>query len=169
MLLQNAKLAKKLDSKQISRLTCVVGDDDQLTESRVRFDFSSCKEKIKLEFVRLRRARRVGQTYITSIWTTLMGIFSSISLIRTCRPHLCLTNGPAISVVIALAIRCLELTTRDTNYKCEIIYIESFCRVKTLSLTGRIIYHLRLADRFFVQWPSLAKRYPRCSYEGIMV
>ena len=41
---------------------------------------------------------------------------------------------------------------------------ESWCRVESLSLTGRIMYWV--AHRFVVHWPELARRYPRAEYLG---
>ena len=46
----------------------------------------------------------------------------------------------------------------------EVAFVESFCRVESLSLTGRIMYWV--AHRFFVHWPELARRYPRAEYLG---
>jgi beta-1,4-N-acetylglucosaminyltransferase len=40
--------------------------------------------------------------------------------------------------------------------RTRITFVESVCRVKTLSLTGRLVYPL--VDRFFVQWPELHER-----------
>jgi len=48
----------------------------------------------------------------------------------------------------------------------KIIFVESICRTRTLSLTGKIVYHLRLADTLFVQWPELQASYPRATYSG---
>ncbi len=48
----------------------------------------------------------------------------------------------------------------------RVVYVESIARVYRLSLTGKILYHLRLADSFFVQWPDLRTTYPRCCYKG---
>lgn len=45
--------------------------------------------------------------------------------------------------------------------------MESFARVTALSLSGRIL--IWIADRFLVQWPELAKRYPKVEYVGILV
>ncbi|OEL36810.1 hypothetical protein BAE44_0002171, partial [Dichanthelium oligosanthes] len=36
----------------------------------------------------------------------------------------------------------------------SIFYIESIARVKKLSLSGLLLYKLRIADQFFVQWPQ---------------
>jgi UDP-N-acetylglucosamine:LPS N-acetylglucosamine transferase len=40
------------------------------------------------------------------------------------------------------------------------ICIESITRVDRLSNTGKLVYHLRLASTFLVQWPNLRNDYP---------
>lgn len=42
---------------------------------------------------------------------------------------------------------------------CRVVFVESFCRVAHLSLSGRLVYHI--ADEFVVHWPELARQYPR--------
>lgn len=51
-------------------------------------------------------------------------------------------------------------------FDCRVIYVESIARVRKLSLSGTILYHTRMADTFFVQWPELQARFPRSSYAG---
>ncbi len=46
----------------------------------------------------------------------------------------------------------------------RIIYIESFARVDTASLTGKLMY--RIADLFIVQWEELLRIYPKAIYGG---
>jgi len=46
-----------------------------------------------------------------------------------------------------------------------IIYVESFTRVKALSLSGKLIRPL--VDRFIVQWPALQKGKSEC--HGVLV
>lgn len=169
MLIQNAKISKKLDRGEVNRLICVVSDDDRLIQKKINREFEKCRQKHKVETVKLRRGRRVGQSYLTSIWTFLISIIHSINIVRTRKPKLCLTNGPAISVTVSLAIRCLQVLSLGFCYKCNIFYIESFCRTRTLSLSGKLIYHLRLANEFYVQWPILHSLYPRTQYKGILV
>ena len=48
----------------------------------------------------------------------------------------------------------------------RIVFVESIARVDSLSLTGRILYQLRLADALFVQWPKLQRDHPRTLYHG---
>jgi UDP-N-acetylglucosamine:LPS N-acetylglucosamine transferase len=46
----------------------------------------------------------------------------------------------------------------------KIIYIESFARVYSLSVTGRLVY--LFADVFVVQWKQLLKNHPKAVYCG---
>ena len=49
-------------------------------------------------------------------------------------------------------------------YNPIIVFIESFCRVKKLSLTGTLLYHI--SDIFLVQWKQLANIYKKSRYIG---
>ena len=61
-------------------------------------------------------------------------------------------------VAVAFLLHVLGL------HRPVLVFVESFCRVKSLSLSGRLLY--LLVDRFVVQWPQLAERYPRAEYLG---
>lgn len=171
MLIQNAKLRKKLDSDCIDKLTFLISEDDSLICDKIDSEFSNLKNTSisKLKKISMKRARRVGQSYVTAVWTFLISFLQSINIVLKHRPSFCLTNGPAISVTILLAIRCLQILTCGFYYKCYIIYIESFCRTKSLSFSGKLIYHLRLANKFYVQWPDLCVLYPSAIYKGLLV
>lgn len=110
------------------------------------------------------RSREVGQSYFSSIFTTLYSFIDGIKVIRKYKPELLLVNGPGVSISIAYMILIF-------NYlgllNCHIIFIESFCRVQSLSLSGMLM--LPIADRFIVQWEELTKKYPRCEYLGILL
>lgn len=88
-------------------------------------------------------------------------------------PDAILTNGPATAVCVILAARLLRLYNyargffslksasqggclTPTDYQLRTIFIESWARVTTLSLSGKIL--LPFADRFLVQWPALEGR-----------
>lgn len=75
-----------------------------------------------------------------------------------------LCNGPGTCVPLCVAALLLGLFGMK---KVVIVYVESVCRVQTLSLTGKILYWL--ADYFFVQWPSLRDKYPKSIYLGRIV
>lgn len=46
----------------------------------------------------------------------------------------------------------------------KLLYIESFAKVTTPTLSGKLLY--RYADRFYVQWESMLKIYPKAIYLG---
>lgn len=168
MLLRNARVSDKLldeANSSISQLVCLISDDDSFTEEKLNKAFRPSDNKTT--FIRVRRPRAIKQSYLTSVLTVLSTLWTCIGVIRRTKPALCLTNGPGISVTCAIAIRVIQLF--DWTYKCHILYVESFCRTRTLSLTGKIIHSLRLADDMYVQWPDVARKYPRLKYEGILV
>lgn len=48
--------------------------------------------------------------------------------------------------------------------KKKVIFIESFAKIDTPTLTGKFVY--KFADAFVVQWESLLKVYPKALYFG---
>eukprot|EP01060_Flectonema_neradi_P007349 TRINITY_DN15108_c0_g1_i1.p1 TRINITY_DN15108_c0_g1~~TRINITY_DN15108_c0_g1_i1.p1 ORF type:complete len:374 (+),score=58.45 TRINITY_DN15108_c0_g1_i1:94-1215(+) len=106
------------------------------------------------------RAREVGQSYITSVATTLIAFVSSVKVVMSVRPDIILTNGPGTCIPIIVAGYIL----RFIGYRCSIMYSESLACVSHLSVSGRLAYYL--ADCFLVQWASLRTHYPRSIYAG---
>jgi beta-1,4-N-acetylglucosaminyltransferase len=45
--------------------------------------------------------------------------------------------------------------------------MECFTRIETLSGTGKVVY--RFSDLFLVQWPELAAKHEKASYEGRLI
>lgn len=75
-----------------------------------------------------------------------------------------LCNGPGTCVPLCAAGLLLGILGLK---RVVLVYVESICRVETLSLSGKILYHL--ADYFFVQWSSLKTKYPKAIYMGRVV
>lgn len=48
----------------------------------------------------------------------------------------------------------------------KIVYIESFARVSSKSLAGKLIYPI--SDLFIVQWKEMLKYYPKAKYFGMI-
>ena len=46
----------------------------------------------------------------------------------------------------------------------KVIYIESLAKVNTLSTTGKMVYPF--ANKFYVQWENLSKKYKKAEYIG---
>ena len=86
-----------------------------------------------------------------------MSVFEGFQLVRRLRPAAILSVGHPAAIPLFLAARV---------WRARTVFVESLTRVHDLSLTGRLIYRMRLADRMYVQWPRLCKRYGRCRYAG---
>lgn len=76
---------------------------------------------------------------------------ATVRLLRRERIRLVVAVGCSHAIPMFLAARALS---------CRTAFAESITRVDRLSATGRIVYRLRLADRFVIQWPALQGRYP---------
>lgn len=63
-----------------------------------------------------------------------------------------------------LALLLLNLVGRC---HAKLVFVESACRVKSLSLSGKIMYHI--ADSFIVQWPQLQTQYVLTIINGITI
>ncbi|XP_048618897.1 UDP-N-acetylglucosamine transferase subunit ALG14 homolog isoform X4 [Brassica napus] len=123
-------------------------------------------EEDSLRFTQIYRSREVGQSYVTSVWTTIVAIVHALWLMIRIRPQVILCNGPGTCIplcVIAFLFKVLGIRWSS------IFYVESVARVKKLSLSGLLLYNLRMADQFFVQWPQLQKNYPRAHYVGCLM
>ena len=124
------------------------------------------------------RARRVHQSYLTAPLSTLQCFWACLLMLRglhpdqgplpsnilSAYPDLILSNGPATAVCVILAAKALRLcrylnpprNTEDSvllKYQLRTIFVESWARVTTLSLSGKLL--MPFVDRFLVQWPAL--------------
>lgn len=78
-------------------------------------------------------------------------------ILSDAQPDLIVGAGPSLQIPIALVAKARRVPH---------IFIETASKIEFLSFTARIIYRLRLYDRFYVQWESLAEKYPRARYAG---
>ena len=148
------RLITAFDFDRYGPLTLVTAATD--TTSRAKAERELPREALATaRWVQIPRAREVGQSFVSSVPSTLRALFACFHLIWTASPDLVLVNGPGTCVPVAVLGRLSG---------SRVIFAESWCRVSTLSLTGRIMYWV--AHRFVVHWPELARRYPRAEYLG---
>lgn len=150
-------MTQHLDSKQYELRYCKA-DTDVTSSDRLR-TFLKGKDHHPIYLYSIPRSREVGQSYFSSIATTLKAFVGSFNLISDVQPQLILCNGPGTCIPLCFAARCIQLVR--SSYDCQIVFCESFCRVTTLSLTGRILYGSTFlgADLFLVHWPELHAKY----------
>ncbi|EPS72125.1 hypothetical protein M569_02633, partial [Genlisea aurea] len=138
-------------------------DGMSLQKARVFEDSLNGEAVGSCRFEQIYRSREVGQSYITSICTTLIALIHALRLMISIRPQVILCNGPGTCIplcAIAFAFKAVGMRWSS------IFYVESIARVKRLSLSGYLVYKLRMADVVFVQWPQLKDKYPRANYVG---
>ncbi|MCJ1398321.1 UDP-N-acetylglucosamine transferase subunit [Xylographa trunciseda] len=99
-------------------------------------------------------------------------------------PHLIVTNGPATATILVFAslllrllpsflLPFLGLPRKAGMMRC--IYVESWARVRRLSLSGRLLVWGGLCERVLVQWEGLAwegwkgGRWGRREFRGALV
>ncbi|MCJ1374280.1 UDP-N-acetylglucosamine transferase subunit [Loxospora ochrophaea] len=86
-------------------------------------------------------------------------------------PDLILTNGPATATILILSAVFLRFVgLRGTKGKMRSVYVESWARVKGLSLSGRVLVGGGLCERVVVQWPAVKGwGLGRVEYRGCLV
>lgn len=113
------------------------------------------------------RARKIHQplwsTPFSSLWCFLGCLIALRTTASTSKampgayPDVIIANGPATAVMVILAALLLKLFAVAPVSKMKTIYVESWARVKTLSLSGKVLLRMGVCDRFLVQWEPLAK------------
>ena len=81
--------------------------------------------------------------------------FRARKILREQRPDTVITTGALIAFPFCLLGKMMG---------AKIVYIESFARVHSRSLTGRLVYPF--ADLFLVQWESMLQLYPKAKFVG---
>ncbi|EAY12034.1 hypothetical protein TVAG_038800 [Trichomonas vaginalis G3] len=128
--------------KKYTKFTIICADSDKLSFQHPSIPKNSILKTIP-------RSRKVGQSFFTSIFTTIWSILASLTLMFQ-KPDLLLVNGPGVCLPVVLSVFIGNVLGISN---CSIVFVESFCRVHTLSLTGKLIYNF--CDLFFGHWKEL--------------
>lgn len=145
----------------------VIADTDKMSEDKIRtFEADQEKSGLPSQFTihRIPRSREVRQSWRSSVLSSLGALMSSVPLVFRLQPDMVLCNGPGTCVPLCAAGLILGVLGLK---RVLIVYVESICRVKTLSLSGKILYYF--SDYFFVQWAPLKDKYPKAIYLGRLV
>lgn len=156
-------LLSHMDFNLFSQRLYVIANTDHMSGGKVR-ELERSLDSIPDNFQigTISRSREVGQSWITTIFSSLASIFQSYKILMLNKPDLIICNGPGTCVPLCLAAFMLQALWIKN---IVVVFNESLCRVNTLSVTGKLMAHC-LADRSIVQWPELHAKYPQTVYLG---
>lgn len=117
------------------------------------------------------RARKVYQSYASSIYTSLrsaLDILVALTTIPTQRagtpnakgfqyPHVIVTNGPGTGFIVGLMAHVLKVLCLAPQDRLRIAFVETWARTHNLGLTGKLFYWTDIPDVFVVQSEKLSK------------
>ena len=113
------------------------------------------------------RARNIHQPLVTAPFSCMRTLIFSLRLLSgssptdlppsvPLAPNLILANGPATSAIVIFAqliLRFLDFGGANGHERTRIVFVESFARVRTLSLSAKCVAWC--VDRLVVQWKEL--------------
>lgn len=99
--------------------------------------------------------KQINRKEPTFILKFIKLIFDSLKIVIKQKPDCIISTGALVTVPICLWGKL---------FRKKVIYIESFARVDSPSLTGKIMY--RFADLFIIQWEDMKKYFPKAVYGG---
>ena len=98
---------------------------------------------------------QVNRKEILFIPKMIINSFRAVRIIFKEKPDAIICTG-----VLAMIPLCLIGKMKG----CELIYLESFAKVTSATLSGKLLY--KYADRFYVQWESMLDIFPNAVYKG---
>lgn len=85
----------------------------------------------------------------------LFNIIKSLIIVIVNRPTITISTG---------ALASIPLIVWTKLFGGKVIYIESFAKIDSPNISGRIAY--KFADQFYIQWESMRKFYPKAMFKG---
>lgn len=109
------------------------------------------KDKYNMQFLKY----GPNKNNLKYIWAIIYNVFKCISIIVSYKPETIITTGAQVGGIMCFIGKL---------FGKKIIYIESLAKIDSLSVTGRNVY--KFADKFYVQWETLANKYEKAEYIG---
>ena len=89
------------------------------------------------------------------IFVVIYNIFKCLKILLKFKPDTIVSTGAHTGGIMCFIGKL---------FKAKIIYIETLAKIDSLSITGKNVY--KIADKFYVQWKSLADKYEKAEYIG---
>lgn len=99
--------------------------------------------------------KQVNRQNLLFIFPLFYNVLFSLYILMKERPNLIVSTGVLSTLPLCLFAKACGR---------KVIYIESFAKVNSATLTGKVMY--KIADVFYVQWPEMLKIYPKAKCVG---
>ena len=131
----------------------------QLKELRSKYPgiFITESRNVKHEFDAVYTLPLVNRKSLRFLLRFIQSFFTIRRILAKEKPTHIISFGAMCTVPVCIIGKLMNI---------QVIYVESYTRLKDLSLSGKIIYPF--ADLFVVQWKQLASKYPKAVYGGAL-
>lgn len=153
---------KKVKRRKICFVSSSGGHFEQLMMLRPlmnKYNSFVVTEKTSYDIVpkseRIYYLKQVNRREKSFVCNMIINLFKSMKIYFYEKPDIVISTGVLATIPLCVIAK---LTGK------KLIYIESFAKITTGTLTGKLLY--RFADRFYVQWESMLKVYPKAIYLG---
>ncbi|KAL0245970.1 hypothetical protein GEMRC1_007186 [Eukaryota sp. GEM-RC1] len=134
-------------SCQFSVIYSIIASGDDLSEHKLQqFAFASSSES---HVYRIWRTRDIHESLLHSVPKAFVCFLQSLKILLQTKPQMILVNGPGTCVPIVYAAFILKYLGL---FSTRAIYVESVCRVSSLSLSAKLVYPV--VNELIVQWPD---------------
>ena len=100
---------------------------------------------------------QVNRKELLFIFKMIIITFKSLLIFVKERPDVIISTG---------VLAAIPMMFIGHLFKKKVIYIESFAKISSPTMTGKLIYKKHIADQFYVQWPGMLEFYPNAIYKG---
>lgn len=155
------RVSRSLNANKYHPRLYITASNDTGSEIKIHELEKEVQGPKKYSISKIPRSRNVNQSFKSAVISTLYALYRTVPIIYRFKPKVILCNGPGTCIpicIVAFLLRCLFLCN------CRIVFVESICRVRSLSLTGNFLQYF--ADVFVVQWPQLRDVCFRAKYFG---
>ena len=113
-------------------------------------DYSVIEDDRKIYYL-----NQVNRHEKTFIFKMALNFIKSLNLFIKERPDVVISTGALATIPMCIFAKV---------FKKKIIFIESFAKVNSPTLTGKLVY--KFADQFYVQWEQMKEHYPNAIFRG---
>lgn len=112
--------------------------------------YETCNNEFKQYYL-----KQINRKEVSFIPKFIYNSIKSFNLFLKEKPDVIISTGVLATIPMCVIAKI---------FKRKLIYIESFAKISSPTLTGKLLY--KYADQFYIQWEELRKFYPNAIYKG---